>query len=160
MKPTRNLALAALLAMTALGSAVAIAPPAIAAEYEVRAGDDYPYKGQSGTDKWGFYKRQCTSFVAHRLDQHGVRFKNAKYKGVFFGNADTWNNAAKSAGVKVNKTPKVGAVAVWERNSGHVAWVSKVSGGKITVEEYNWNNPKAYGKRTISKNEPDSYVHF
>lgn len=34
-------------------------------------GDDYPiaWKSGWGTDTWGMYRRQCTSFVAFRLNQ-------------------------------------------------------------------------------------------
>ncbi|MFB9905231.1 CHAP domain-containing protein [Allokutzneria oryzae] len=161
MKPARSLLLAAMVATSFLGSTAVIAPAAWSVEE--RAGDDYPYKGQSGTDKWGFSKRYCTSFVAHRLSQHGVNFKHAKYKGEKFGNANTWDEAARRAGIKVNGTPKVGSVAVWNSGgggAGHVAYVSKVSGNKITVEEYHYRNHLAYGKRTIDKSVPSTFIHF
>ncbi|KAL2160786.1 hypothetical protein VTH06DRAFT_983 [Thermothelomyces fergusii] len=123
--------------------------------------DDYPYKSScGGVDKWNYYKCQCTSFVAWRInDRLGIKFHN-QYKGVHWGNANTWDEAAKSSGVTVNKTPKPGAIA--QSNSGtygHVAWVSAVSGDKVTVEEYNWAKREAYGTRTVDKST-FNYIHL
>lgn len=102
---------------------------------------------------------QCTSFVAYRLNKAGVKFTN-HYKGEGWHNANTWNEAAKKAGVKVNKTPKVGSVAQTDAGSaGHVAWVTKVGKKTVTIEEYNWNNPEKYGTRTVPK-EKFRYIHI
>jgi surface antigen len=123
--------------------------------------NDYPYSGQtSGVDPWGFYKGQCTSFVAWRLnDRNNIAFDNY-YRGVHWGNAYNWDNAARSAGITVNNTPTVGAVAQTDDGSGHVAWVAAVhSDGTVTVEEYNYNNPGAYGYRRVSSSR-FVYLHF
>lgn len=50
-----------------------------------RAGDDYPYKNSCSTkndvDPWNFYKCECTSFVAWRInDVKKIKFTNW-YKG-------------------------------------------------------------------------------
>ncbi|MGI5214685.1 CHAP domain-containing protein [Plantactinospora sp. CA-290183] len=114
--------------------------------------NDYPYSGQtSGVDPWNFYKGQCTSFVAWRLnDRTNIAFHNY-YRGVHWGNAYNWDNAARSAGITVNSTPRVGSVAQTDSGSGHVAWVAAVhSDGTVTVEEYNYSNPEAYGTRRVS----------
>jgi surface antigen len=101
---------------------------------------------------------QCTSFVAYRLNKAGVKFTN-HYKGEGWHYANTWNEAAKKAGVKVNNTPKVGSVAQTDAGSaGHVAWVTKVGKKTVTIEEYNWNNPEKYGTRTVPK-EKFRYIH-
>jgi surface antigen len=130
-----------------------------------RRANEYPHKSScpgGGVDKYNFLKCQCTSFVAWRInDRLGKKFHN-KYKGQHFGNANTWDNAARRAGLKVNKTPKVNAVAVRNAKLGHVAWVTKVGDGgkKVTVEEYNWENVERYGKRTVGKGAFDYYIHF
>ena len=51
--------------------------------------DDYPYRGAtSGVDQWNFYKGQCTSFAAWRVNHNlGVSFSNS-YKGQHWGNAE------------------------------------------------------------------------
>ena len=123
--------------------------------------NDYPYKNScGGVDKWNFYKCQCTSFVAWRLnDRKNIKFTN-QYKGCNFGNANTWDECAKKVGLTVNKKPKVGAVAQSNAGSfGHVAWVSKVSGSKVTIEEYNWATSEGYGKRTVAAST-FNYLHF
>lgn len=128
---------------------------------EARA-DDYPYSGgQCGSvDKWNYYACQCTSFVAWRVnDRLGINFHN-QYKGYNWGNANTWDEAAKATGVKINSTPKKGAIAQSNAGGyGHVAWVSKVSGNKVTVEEYNYATSEAYGTRTVAKGE-FNYIHI
>ena len=135
--------------------------------------DDYPYKNKSyGTytsadvDPWNYYYREATSFCAWRLNNtNGISFNN-KYKGKAFGNAAQWYDAAVSAGITVNKTPALGAVAVWKANIngagqyGHVAWVCAVSGSNVTVEEYNWGTAGKYNKRTIAASNPSGYIHF
>lgn len=127
------------------------------------AENDYPYgKSECGqVDKWNFYSCQSTSFVAWRInDQLGKDFDN-QYKGVFWGNANSWDEAARKANVSINSTPKVGSVAQSEEGDyGHVAWVSAVDGDKITIEEYNYETKEAYDKRTVSKDEFDNYIHF
>lgn len=124
--------------------------------------NDYPYSGQtSGVDPWNFYKGQCTSFVAWRLnDRNNIGFDN-HYKGVHWGNADNWDNAARQVGITVNSTPAVGVVGQTDAGrAGHVVWVAAVnSDGTVTIEEYNYNNPSAYGTRRVSKST-FVYIHF
>lgn len=118
--------------------------------------NDYPYKGKcggaGGVDKWSFFRCYCTSFAAFRVTgRTKLKFKNI-YKGVRFGDAKNWDDAAKKVGIKVSSTPRANTVAV--RNAGaagHVAWVYKIDSKSLYVEEYNWNNKKAYGKRKIAR---------
>lgn len=133
-----------------------------------RAGDDYPYKNSCNTkndvDPWNFYKCECTSFVAWRINEVlNIKFTNW-YKGQHWGNAELWDNAAKALGVKINKTPKKNAVAQTDKSGsgiGHVAWVKSVSkdGKKVTVEEYNYKKDK-YGTRTVNKGDFQNYIHL
>lgn len=135
--------------------------------------DDYPYKtaSTSGVDAWNFYNRQCTSFAAHRINQNGTRtgrtFTNM-YNGVNFGDAHTWDDAARATGVAVYTTPAVGRIAQWNggvngaSSLGHVAYVSAVySDGSILIEEYN-TVPYAYGTRRIYPGNkwPSYFIDF
>ncbi|MGN9907743.1 CHAP domain-containing protein [Phytohabitans sp. LJ34] len=124
--------------------------------------DDYPYRGQSsGVDPWNFYKGQCTSFAAWRLnDRIGIDFTN-QYLGEHFGNANTWDDAARRAGLTVSSTPRPGAIAQSDAGSfGHVAWVARVNGdGTVLIEEYNWARPSGYGTRTVSASSFE-YIYF
>ena len=98
--------------------------------------------------------------MAWRINKRlGIKFHN-QYKGTNWGNANTWDDAAKRTGVKVNKTPKPGAVAQSNAGKyGHVAWVTAVNGNKVTIEEYNWAKREGYGKRTVDKST-FNYIHL
>lgn len=126
----------------------------------------YPYKhaSPSGVDRWAFYNRQCTSFVAWRLNDMGVKFHN-HMKGGRFSHAKKWADNARRLGYKVNKTAKPGAVAQWDAGAyghsqwGHVAFVVDVKGDQITIEEYN-RKPYAFSSRTIPASQVSNYIHF
>ena len=68
--------------------------------------DDYPSRLKSAAqdslvDPWNFYNRECTSFVAWRLNNDaGVGF-HTYYLGVHWGNASNWRYAANQVGVPV-----------------------------------------------------------
>ncbi len=106
----------------------------------------YPYHdspscatGNCVADEWGFYKRECVSFVAWKLNAiNGIAFKNKAPSGIY-GNASNWTNRARAEGFSVNTSPAKGAVAWW--NFGHVAWVTSVSsdGSIVHIEEYNYD---------------------
>jgi len=132
--------------------------------------NDYPYRGTvNKLDPWGFYSGYCTSFVAFRLSQEGVRFSGATLRGpngktAFFGNGGSWDAAAASIGFVVDSHPTIGSVAVWHGGEdgawwgGHVAYVMAVdAAGNATVEEYNWSNYLRYGQRTTHARR---YIHF
>jgi len=116
----------------------------------------------------GFAQNNCTAFaawrIASRLGHPG--FKD-DWDGQHWGDAGHWDDAARAAGFTVNKTPTVGAIAVNDVHKvGHVAYVNKVySDGSFDVEEYNWNNPLAYGTRShvhVSSAQADFQymIHF
>ncbi|MFE0458551.1 CHAP domain-containing protein [Kitasatospora sp. NPDC058965] len=101
----------------------------------------------------GFAADNCTAFAAYRIASRlGVPNFSNSWGGTTWGNAANWVNAARTAGVSVDSTPTVGAIAVNTVHNpglGHVAYVNAVySDGSYDVEEYNWNNPLAYGTRS------------
>lgn len=126
--------------------------------------DDYPYRTAVGnpTDPWGFTERQCVSFAAWRLAQHGRAINNSDN----WGSALTWDDTARRLGDTVTSTPRVGAIAQWNAGEsspyyspgsatpngqfvaggyGHVAWVSMVySDGSVLVEQYNLGDSRSY----------------
>jgi surface antigen len=112
-------------------------------------------------DPWRFYQRECTSFVAWKLNTtNGFAFKN-DFDGngtLDFGSANNWGPAAQSFGFPVNMTPAVGAVAWW--SSTHVAWVEAVNGDNVTIQEYNYGYTGNYNRRVINKNSVSGYIHF
>jgi surface antigen len=131
-------------------------------------GNNYPYSGQtSGVDRWNMYKGQCTSFAAWRIESvHKIKGFTNQYKGQHWGNANSWDDAARRSGVTVASRPKVGDIAQSDAGSfGHVAYVAKVnSNGTFVVEEYNYVHPEHYGTRTVSvgsgRGQFDSFIRF
>lgn len=141
-------------------------------------GDDYPSslnaKGKDQlVDPWRFYNRECTSFVAWRITSADQFPSFNDFWLTHWGNASNWKAAAstsavKAAGVTVDNTPTVGAVAWWSARSvgssvGHVAWVAVVNSTSITIEEYNYLHEGYYDTRTISRGSsywPGAFLHF
>lgn len=124
-------------------------------------GNDYPYKGKSGVDPWGFYKGECTSFVAWRMNHLGAKFSN-NMKGGHFDNAKYWAGNAKRIGFKVDHKPNVGAIAQFTGGKyGHVAYVAEVknNGKTIKIEEYNHVYRHGYSVRTISVSSVSNFIH-
>lgn len=119
--------------------------------------NDYPYANSAAdqVDRWNFYTRECTSFAAWRINNDlGVPFSNY-YKGVHWGNANNWDDAARAAGIPVDTTPNAGDIAVFNggvdgaSSFGHVAYVLSVGSGQVQVEDYNWS-PYAYKIHTVN----------
>lgn len=108
-------------------------------------------------DQWGYEYRNCTSYVAWRLSSAGVNVSLFKD----LGSADQWiGRVSGRAGVTVNHTASPGAVAVWDSGAfGHVAWVQSVSGGTVTVSDYNYAGTGAYDEHAIGST-PTAYIHF
>lgn len=125
----------------------------------------YPYSHDPCTscpDPWRFIKRQCTSFVAWKLNTaNQFRFMN-DFDGngtLDFGNASNWKSAAIRFGYRVDNTPATGAVA-WERGGNHVAWVESVNGSSVTIQEYNHSSkPLSYNRRTADARAFE-FIHF
>ena len=118
------------------------------------------YNGTYG-DPWGFALRNCTSFVAWRLrTTNGLSDFTNNLAGGTFGNADQWDDNAEALGYLVDDVPAVGAVAQTDDGRvGHVAWVSGVGDGTVTVEEYNYYVPGGYDVRTAPTSD-FRYLHL
>lgn len=107
-------------------------------------GDDYPAHLKAGavwssTDPWGYFVKECVSFVASRLNNLGVNPALFSH----LGNGNQWG----SARVPHLNRPKPGAVAVYTGgpvSSNHVSFVTSVDGDKFSGEEYNWLGQHAY----------------
>lgn len=93
-------------------------------------------------DQWGYYLRNCTSYVAWRVaEEFGVNASG-------LGNATMWNNNAPGKDWVVDGTPEIGDIAHFEGDDtnqgahpGHVAFVEEVgtgvNAGKVRVAEDN-----------------------
>lgn len=119
--------------------------------------------GQSYSTRYRFAYRNCTDYVAWKLDS-----VNGWYVGVSMGHAKDWKTWARTPprNYRVDTTPATGAVAwwgahEWNGNYGHVAYVLSVtSDGKVNLGEYNYNLDGTYSTRTIPKENVDAYIHF
>jgi surface antigen len=102
-------------------------------------------------DPWGFVLRNCTSFVAWRLhERNGMAGFANDFRGERWGDAGRWDDVARRLGYRVDRVPAIGAVAQTDDGRvGHVAWVSDIGPGTVTVEEYNNAVPGGYGTRTV-----------
>ena len=102
-------------------------------------------------DSWGFALRNCTSFVSWRLHERNdlAGFGN-HFRSQHWGNAANWDDVARRLGYRVDAVPAIGAVAQTDAGRvGHVAWVSDIGPGTVTIEEYNYGTAGGYGTRTV-----------
>jgi surface antigen len=174
-RPDRRVSLTRRLgAALAVGVLMAMAPVLHPEPVSAASGvDDYPSRLKNApqdslVDPWQFYNRECTSFVAWRLNSENQVAFNDYWQGKHWGNASNWKNAALSLGIPVDNNPTRGAVAWWAAGSagssrGHVAWVETVGDGAITIEEYNYLHRGFYDTRTISSSSslwPSGFIHI
>lgn len=132
--------------------------------YEPRGGGYPSYWADppkdSMLDDWLMYNRECVSYTAFRIGSSG------RYQPTGFGNANQWDDNARSRGVPVDSNPRRGDVAVWNVGYyGHVMYVESVLGnGDLVISEYNFDFTGRYSLRTISKGTWQSqglvFIHF
>ncbi len=140
-----------------------------------RAGyNSYGYSRHSRTSYWRMYAGdECTNYVAYVEATHfGVATP-----GYLLGNAYQWPATARAHGVRVNKTPSVGSVAVWPGGAygigpdGHVAVVEKVGPrhSYIVVSQqhllavangYEWTRINAGFSSRVWEPWPSFFIHF
>lgn len=129
--------------------------------------DDYPYRASKPdrVDPWDFLTRECTSFVAWRLNHDNrVHFTN-HYRNALWGNAKSWAGTARQVGVRVNDTPAMGSVAQFppgvqgKHPFGHVAYVMNVGDHQVEIEEYNHKPRYGYSRRWVST-AGINFLHF
>jgi surface antigen len=162
----------------------AAAPPLVLGQWAGKAGPaaadthyGYPYPhppactdgGACDPDAWAFYRGQCTSWVAYRLNQlNGVAFTNSYGGKGQWGNALNWAPQARSLKISVTATPAVGSIAWYGGTKGapdgHVAYVEKVnSPTSIVMSEMNYDSDNGFWVHTIAKatgDWPADFIHL
>ena len=109
-------------------------------------GDDYRFKDKAkdaGADPWGYYYRECVSFIASRLANLGVNPSLFSH----LGNGNQWV----AARVPHLSRPKPGVVSVYTGgpvSSNHVDFVTAVHGDTYDGEDYNYNGDGKYHQFT------------
>lgn len=126
----------------------------------IARGDDYPERFKRGViwssvDDWGQYVKECTSFVAYRLSTVN-HYEIARA----YGNGGEWGYRARREGIRVDNKPALGAVAWYDNQYKHVAWVSNVMGDNVEIEEYNWLGDHNYHRQVVHKSTITGFIHF
>ncbi|MGV8857802.1 CHAP domain-containing protein [Rhodoglobus sp.] len=145
---------------TALASANAV----YAASGARALGDDYPWATAGyNLSPLNYYYRQCTDFVAWRLNRDVGSF-SAPFRWAWAdltpngGNASQWKAAWDAHGWTVSATPVVGSVA-WFGWDNHVAYVKAVNAdGTVLLEEYNYVN-RVYSQRTLASVDVEAFLY-
>jgi surface antigen len=113
--------------------------------------DKYPYANQdyNSADPWSFYYRECTSYVAFKINEEAGTLSEPYFftnymQGSHWGNAGNWASNASSLGYVVDNNPKKGSIAEWNAGElgpvGHVAYVEDVNqDGSVNLTEYNYH---------------------
>jgi len=112
-------------------------------------------------DPWGYYYRNCTSYVAWKSAKMGFELDLDGPNRRSLGDGGAWaDNARKYSELSTGSTPRVGSFAVFNVGGfGHVAFVEKVSGNEVLVSEYNFVADGVYSERWISRYQPNEYVY-
>ncbi len=127
-------------------------------------GDDYPWPTAGDTlSPLNYYYRQCTDFVAWRLNRDVGSFA-APFRWAWAdltpngGDAYQWKSAWEVHGWTVSPTPVVGSVA-WFGWDNHVSYVKQVNDdGSVLLEEYNYVY-RSYGQRTLQPSEVEAFLY-
>lgn len=86
-----------------------------------------------GIDPLGYGCQQCVSFAAYMMLQ------KTGYGPSYWGNANMWPAAARSAGFTVSGVPRANSLGVmYAGQYGHIVYVQSVSGGTVHVQQYNY----------------------
>lgn len=108
-------------------------------------------------DSWGMYNRECVSYTAFRVAASG---RHMPYWGGY-GNANQWDDNARSEGIPVDGNPRAGDVAISNSGTyGHAMYVESVNGdGSINISQYNAALNGRYSTNTISVGSL-VFIHF
>jgi len=95
------------------------------------------FLGSSGKRDYGTYSGftggWCTAYAAKVRPDIGDAVRDSGG-----GNAANWGRAARSAGLKVDRSPQAGAIGgTNESRFGHVFRIDQVSGDSVVISEYN-----------------------
>jgi surface antigen len=137
----------------------------------------YPYPhppacthgGACEADRWEFYRGQCTSWVAYRLNElNRIAFTNYYGAAGRWGDAVHWKKQAAQLKITVNSTPTAGSVAWYAATKpapdGHVAYVESVSSPtSFVMSEMNYDADNGFWVHTINRatgDWPTAFIHF
>ncbi len=168
--------------LIALTSGVAVVAPAAIHLGQTPAGaavlgNDYPSNlanaaKDSVVDPWQFYNRECTSFVAWRLNQLRQRHcvQGLLRRAAVGRNAENWGPTALVARHSGQSNPSSSAqwLGTWAGNGGaisegHVAWVANIEANRDDrTSEYNYTNSGQYKdvRTGLNPSSFSGFIHF
>lgn len=92
-------------------------------------------------DPWGMYNRECVSYTAYKVHADYLAGRNGRDMPYWGGrgNANQWDDNARAMGLRVDRTPEPGAIAVSNAGYyGHVMYVESVNDdGTFNISQYN-----------------------
>ena len=123
------------------------------------------FSGYAGRSVWGYpvnsTGNNCVNYAAYRLMKNGVKQQST------MGSGGSWATSARSRGIRVDQTARIGAIAQWNYGShyapgnGHVGYVEEVTSSYIVISDSAWSG---YSSRmTIPRgdaNWPSNFLHF
>ena len=167
--PTRRRPWVARLGVLLLTGSILSLPAGVAA---TPGTDDYPGRLKIAAqdalvDPWLFYNRECTSFVAWRLNNdNGVAFHNY-YLGVHWGDASNWRALRSRPASWSTPCPSVVRLRgglPGQRDRRAAMWPGSRArrASSIKIEEYNYLSRGRYDTRTIQRSSslwPSAFIH-
>lgn len=126
-------------------------------------GYPWPDARRGELDPYGSPKGECSSYVLWELASHGI----PSIRFAHFG--QNMAKYAEAQGEIVDQVPAVGAVISWfggdNYPNGHVAYIKKVEGNKLTYADYNGTGgSRSYGEATVTldelKESKGRVIHF
>lgn len=78
-----------------------------------------------------------------------------------WGNANTWDDHARAAGLEVSTVPKVGAVAQTDRGAyGHVGIVTGLVDGGVIIKEMNYDWVPFHQREIVAQAGEYVYIYY
>ncbi len=99
----------------------------------------YPYKNETNfyaADPWGYYKRQCVSYVAWHLAADNASRGAGNTGFAYLGHARNWWNRGKTVAASDIRRGDV-IVLLGSSPYGHVMYVEGVNNGIVSFTDYN-----------------------
>jgi surface antigen len=130
------------------------------------------YQDAAAQSWWSMYPGiNCTNYAAYVES----RIYGVPTPGVLLGDAYQWSGRASEAGIPVDQTPTIGAVAVWGADAngmggyGHVGVVEAIGAGGSYIDVsqsgmgtandgYSWE--RVYRDGSSWESWPSSFIHF
>ena len=115
-------------------------------------------------DPWGMYNRECVSYTAYKVHADYLAGRNSRDMPYWGGrgNANQWDDNARAMGLRVDRNPEPGAIAV--SNSGyygHVMYVESVNAdGTFNISQYNASWDGRYSTRYGVSVGSLVFIHF